>query len=287
MAEKSYLDKLRQKMANTDTGGGRSGFWEIPQGDTTIRILPPVGEMEFFFQEVGQHRLPDGKFVYCPSFTTAGELDCPICDLVNQLYKSGNSGDKDLAGQLRRSRKYWVNIIAREKGDKGGDTGTGPVIFTAGVTVFRALQTLINSPDYGDITHPDEGFDLIINRKGEKLETQYSVMPRPRPCPIHTNKEQAEDFLAAAADLTPVELSMDPGEDAELGGDAMVALLPYDRLASETGLKPGANISSLVKPEPPDEDPFPAPAQKEVPAQPADDVESAFRSRRTRRQRAA
>lgn len=286
MAANDYLAKLQQKMRDTDTGGGRAGFWEVPQGDTTIRILPPVGQMEFFFQEVGQHRLPDGKFVYCPSFTTDGELPCPICELVNQLYKSTNPADKDLASQLRKQRKYWMNVIARDKKDKGGDTADGPHILTAGVTIFRAIQTLVTSPDYGDISDPEEGYDVVLHRQGEKLDTQYSLMPRKNASPLHSDRDEAERILEAAMDLSPVELSDDPSEDAELSRDAIVALLPYERLAADTGLKPGANLAALAAA--PEEDPFPPrqpAARPEPPAVDADNVEEAFRSRRTRRTR--
>ena len=57
------LDALRKKLKDTDLGGSR-GFWAPQQGMNVIRILPEVGDMEYFFQEVGRHYLPGKKMVY-------------------------------------------------------------------------------------------------------------------------------------------------------------------------------------------------------------------------------
>src|SRR4030042_1749486 len=149
----SKLDKLRQRLSTIDTGMG-SGFYGPKEGRNLLRILPPVGEMEFFFQPVGRHYFPpDGKkYSYCPSFTSDGELPCPICELVTELK---NSGEKKLADELRIKRSFWMNVINRD------DDSKGPLVYTPGIIVFSELSSLISDPDYGDITDPLNGYDII------------------------------------------------------------------------------------------------------------------------------
>lgn len=251
------LAKLRAKMANTDTGGG-SGFWSPGQGSSIIRILPEVtkeegGTMEegIFFIQVGQHYIPGAKDkekgIYCPNYTSEGKYECPICDLVSQLWK-GDDDDKELARKLRHDRKFWMNIIVRGADDKGGDTASGPFVFTPGVTIFNAIQALVNSPglEY-EITDPDFGMDLEIQKKGEKLKTEYQVFPRMvrRDIPIHTDETKFNFILDHRKNLSWVMLSMNKDEDNDLAGQAAIRLYPYDRMLDEFGIGPGMDVSKL------------------------------------------
>jgi hypothetical protein len=203
-------------------------------------------EVSFFFQEVGRHySLPDDSSEFCPLFTTAGEYECPICDLVGELYKSG---DKDRARKLRVRKGYWVNVIVRDPDDKGGTTPDekgGPRIYTPGVTVFKYFQGILTNPDYGEFYDPYAGVDLVIERKGEGLDTEYNVTPRRDSSPIHVNEDLMEQWLDEAIDLSWVMLSDDPAEDQKNSEDAVVILLPYDRLLEKHGLGPGVDVSAL------------------------------------------
>lgn len=223
------LAKLRAKLATTDmdsySGGG--GFWSPPEGRSTIRILPSVGTMEdgIFFQEVGKHFLSKDVQLYCPKFTAG--LDCPICDMRDQMYKQGSKTDKELAKDLGVRRMFWMNIIDRSNED------AGPMIFTPGVTIMNALANLVSDPDYGDITDELDGFDIKITRKGKGLDTKYEVLPAPRPKPIHDDDDKIDEWLDAAKDLTYVLVSMDPSEDAELSKGHAVYLQPYERIQEQ------------------------------------------------------
>jgi hypothetical protein len=245
---------LLAKMEGMDLNVGfGSDFWAPPQGLTTLRILPPVGEMEFFFQQVGNHRLPGGEMIYCPHFTTDGEDECPICAFVDQLYKKGGK-NKEVAKQLRVGRRYWMNIILRdleqEKSTGMGSSAEGPKVFTPGVQVFGMLQTLVLHPDYGNIADEYEGFDIVLKREGERLETTYDVMPRSKSCQLMPDDDQMDEICDGAIDLSPLFLSNDPGEDDELDDPerpALVKLLPWDRMVDETSINPSGDMAAVQK----------------------------------------
>lgn len=234
LSRQERLARLVDKIKNTDTGGNSSaGFWSPKEGRSVIRILPEVKTMQYFFQTVGRHNFPpDGKkHCYCPRFTSAGELSCPVCEMVDQLYKAGDKSSKELAGQLRARKMYWMNIIVRNK-----DGDQGPFLYTPGVTVFQQISTLISDPDYGDIMSVEDGIDITIERTGSGLETEYQVTPRRNSSPLHSDPEKVAEWLEAAQDLTYVEVSDDPSEDKELSAGHALFIIPYDRIVREFNL---------------------------------------------------
>lgn len=246
------LEKLRKRLSETDLGGGSdTGFWNAPDGDSIIRILPPVGKMDVFYQEVGTHFIPGfDSPIYCPHFTTMAEYDCPICEIVKLLGQSRNKNDNDLANKFRVRRRYWMNIIVRELDDNDGVTGDGPYIFTPGPMIMKQLNSLCMSNDYGDpsLTSPstDGGYDISINRKGKKLDTDYNITPRRHSFPLHPNPSQVGNWLKAAAEILVGHLTDNPDEDEEKGKGFMVKILPYGRIIEETGISPDMNVNDFI-----------------------------------------
>lgn len=287
------LDKLRSKMASVASGG--AGFWSPPEGESIIRILPPVGGMEFFFQEVGTHKLPDNTILRCPKFTSDNELDCPICEAVSQLY-NGSEEDQKFAKQLLRWKQYWMNIVVRDKGDKEGKTGSGPKIFTPGVTVFSGLMALVNG-ELGDISKVGdrEGVDIIITKYKENNQTKYMVNAARYDCPLHQDDAQVEKWLEEAEDLSYVVLSEDPDEDEALTDGAKVVLYPYARLKEMAGIGSDApkQTTSAMQAKAnlrrsttePDEEEDDEPDEEAFPAEEEDEVGAAIEASKSRRRR--
>lgn len=220
------LQKLYEKLQTIDIGSGH-GFLSLKDGKNSVRILPGVGEMEYFFQEVGRHNMPpDGKkYIYCPDFTTNGERPCPICEAVDTLQKSGDPASKALADKLRVKKTFWMNAINR------ADPSAGPKIFTPGPMIFKTIMSIVQDPDYGDITDPDEGIDLSITKTGSGMDTKYDTFPK-RVSPLGTD-EEIQDWLEKAQDLTVIEVTDDPDEDAELTKGRALWLYPYERIERE------------------------------------------------------
>jgi hypothetical protein len=227
----SNLEALREHLKGLDLGGGGKGFWSPKEGKQTIRILPPVGEMTFFFQSVGRHFFPGKRYVVCPSFTTDNQRECPVCEVVKALYQGGKP-EKSLAEQMGKRRSFWMNVVVR-----GRDGDEGPFIYTPGSMVFDPLIQLINDPDYGDITDIDEGHDITIERSGSGLKTEYGVIPRPKKTPLSDDPDEIESWLEKAKDLSWVEAPDDKEDDKEVIGDRAVYILPYDRIVEEFGLE--------------------------------------------------
>lgn len=240
------LAKLQQKMAQADYGGS-SGFLTLKQGNTKLRILPQVGDMEAFYQPVGRHFIPnaEGKkdLVYCPEFTSEGALPCPICEHVQKLYR-GNASDKQLASNLRVNKTFWMNVIDR------GNEKAGVQIFTPGVSVLTQLGAIIADPDWGFIMDEETGHDVTINRDGEGMNTKYNVNASPKPSPLHRDDATFNKWIDSAQDLSFVEVSEDPEEDADLAAGHAVYVFPYNRILDEYDLDALSELDIPDEPKP-------------------------------------
>jgi hypothetical protein len=306
LARVDRLAALRDKLAHTDLRSGGGGFFSPPDGRSVIRILPEVGDMTFFFQQVGTHMLPDTdnkKQFYCPAFTSEGELECPICEYVEQLKKDGSKASQALADALRVKKKFWMNVIDRDH------EGVGPQIFTPGVMIFGQISSLISDPDYGDIFDIEKGIDIIITRKGKNLETEYQVKPKRDDSPLSEDPELVKKWLDKAHDLTPVEVSEDKEDDEELTKGHILWVMPYDRLKAEfdsidsgdeeveederprkssikraepapkpSGIRRASVTAKVVEEEPEDED-----DESEAVEEPEDEVQAEIKNRTLRR----
>ena len=190
------LKRLQQKVQQIDLGGG--AFWKPQVGRSTIRIIPAVGTMEFFFKEVGQHYIGN-TYYYCPTVCNDGDskrFPCPICEVNEALYAAG---EKEAAAQFRVGRRFYMNIIERPAPPaKDADRVQ---IFAAPQSVMQVIISLVGDPDYGDISDPGIGFDLKIDRTGEGKESKYATLPGAKPCALSTSEELLEALLSSAKDL--------------------------------------------------------------------------------------
>jgi hypothetical protein len=169
--------KMEQVKENQSRGGGAS-FWSPKDGRNVIRILPAKEGQEFYAEAKVRYNVgPGNKMVTVPLDST--KENCPIHAFVDALYKTKDADDEKLAKRMKASNRYYFNVIDRsiEEGKEGfGDV----LVFGCGTTIFTDILGIIVDPDYGDITDPDEGYDIIITKSGKKLDTEYKTNARPK-----------------------------------------------------------------------------------------------------------
>jgi hypothetical protein len=177
------IEKLRKKLADTQEkmkgngGGGDFKFWSPKDGRNVVRLLPAKPGTEDFYVESRVHYNvgPNKKMVTCGKVARGS---CAVCDFVDALFKSGDKEDEKLAKRMRATSRYYFNVVDRtvEKGSEGfGDI----LVFGAGATIFTDILGIIVDPDFGDITNPDNGRDVIITKSGKQLDTEYKTQARP------------------------------------------------------------------------------------------------------------
>jgi hypothetical protein len=197
------LERMRAKMGQQKAQASGDYWKPEPDSKQIIRILPEVGNMEYFWQQKGTHYPPGegNESVVCPKFTTEGMEDCPVCELSRAL-SEGSAEQKKLAKKWYVRRAYHMNIIIRDKQQESGYRG--PFTWTPGVLAFEDLFGIINDDDYGDITLPEEGFDIQLQRIGAGFDTKYKVIPRREPSPILAEPADTEKLLEKARDLSKI-----------------------------------------------------------------------------------
>lgn len=161
------------------------GFWKPEEGANYIRILPPVGNMKFFFVAEGRHyvEFDDGekKNIVCIHETSGKELDCPLCEFSRVVY----SESEDVSKKYRVKKQFNMNVIVRqiETGPDGLPVvvgSEGPLPFTPGPMIFGGITDVVGDPVFGDVSDPQSGVDLVITKSitGDRpWDIEYEVRP--------------------------------------------------------------------------------------------------------------
>lgn len=190
------IEAMRQKLANSQnrTSGNKNDTkWKPKEGDQTIRILPttdgdPFKEFHFHYN-VGKN-----PGILCPK-KNYGE-NCPICDFASQLWRDGvdnnNDQSKNAAKKLFARKRYYSPVVIR------GSETDGVKIWAYGKTAYETLLGYVLDPDYGDITDPETGTDLVLSytvpgTPGSFPKTQ--LKPRRRPSVL------CDDAIASCDEL--------------------------------------------------------------------------------------
>ena len=154
------IEAMRAKLNASKTGKRESNStkWRPSQGDQTIRILPtadgdPFKEFHFHYN-VGRN-----PGILCPK-KNHGE-ECPICEFASKLWREGVEGDdstlKNEAKKLFVRKRYYSPILVR------GKETEGVKVWSYGKTAYETLLGYVLDPDYGDVTDPETGTDMVLN----------------------------------------------------------------------------------------------------------------------------
>lgn len=200
------MDKLKKKSEDLSRSGGGADYDKLQPGKNVRRVLPPKGDRDVFWSEGYVHFQvgPEGKSTVTCLETYGQGKKCPICQYVEQL-KKGSKADKQLADRIRRTRRMYINVINRDSED---DT---PKVLPVGKTILQPLIDLICDPDYGDITDFEEGRDITITKSGKGLNTEYSVIAKPKPS-VASEEMTEEELQEALPDLDALFIKKTPQE---------------------------------------------------------------------------
>ncbi|KKN67990.1 hypothetical protein LCGC14_0455460 [marine sediment metagenome] len=183
-------------------------YLKLSVGRNVVRFLPPPVGKTSPFKIVQQHFLklpgmPSPVKFACPRYLKPSG-HCIVCAKANELYRSGNSADKERGYELFPKRRVYANVIDRSNQEKG------PIILEMGKTIHEPLVKIRKNEDIGgNYTHPDEGFDIVIDRVGtSKNDTKYTVIPARKSSPLGNLEwvEQQHDLDRYSKQHTDAEI---------------------------------------------------------------------------------
>tara|TARA_R110000824_G_scaffold8737_3_gene39551 strand:- start:15002 stop:15736 length:735 start_codon:yes stop_codon:yes gene_type:complete len=190
------MEKMRSRMtALKSNGNGTSNkFWRPPEGESTIRIVGASSGDPFrdfwFHYNVGD----------TPGFLSPkknfGE-QCPLDEYVRQLWKEGTEESKRMAKKLSARQRFFAPVLVR------GEEDQGVKVWGFGKRAYETLLSLVLNPEYGDITDPQTGTDLVINygKPAGASFPETKITPRRKSEPLHKKSERAHELLESIPDF--------------------------------------------------------------------------------------
>ncbi|MDP3986986.1 MAG: hypothetical protein Q8P81_02055 [Nanoarchaeota archaeon] len=195
------LSKIKERLAvasgQKKAGDSSNTFWKIPQGESVARIVPtPDGDP---FREHFQHYNVGKSMPFLCPRKQFGE-QCPVCEYVNKLFKSSNEDDIALAKKIMSKPRYFSPVMVRGEEDKGLRW------WSYSKTTYVKLLKLVNRTDeYGDITDPEHGTDLVISYstpKGASFPiTDFEPRRKESPICKDLTDDRCKELLETIPDL--------------------------------------------------------------------------------------
>ena len=227
------INAVKKRLAQLQTSTTRStNLWKPQPGKTQIRIIPYKLNTDTPFIELFFHYDLGGKSFLSP--TSFGRPD-PIEEFADKLKQSGNREDWRLGKKLESKLRTFAPVVVR------GEENQGTKFWGFGKTVYQELLSIIADPDYGDISDPINGRDVVVEFKtAEETGASFpktSIRVKPNQIPITEDKAVLTDLLDNQKDIREVYNELTYDELAEALGDW---LNPSD--GEETTTKSDTNV---------------------------------------------
>lgn len=263
-------DRAREEAASSST----RIWLKFPQGTTIVRVLPPPVEWIPWFTARSKQPAPfigyhehmyqddDGSYksYICPRNTKLpGQrgAKCPDCEREYLLRtESDDKTDHELAKKIRAKYKIACNVLVRASSDRSMETGVvkpwsmsalspshrAKIIQKGGEITTRTLfekleERFMARPGRRgrDIVNPtDKGYDVIVKRAGEGLNTTYSVDVSDDPIALADSDELIDKIIASQPDITKLVHPATAAELAELFGQSAPRASGGGKVSHET-----------------------------------------------------
>lgn len=175
----SLKDRLKKKKAELATrGSGGNGIKYLKEGTIRVRPLPVGDEQEFVAEMVNFYLGSEIKGVFSPETINQ---PCAIMEAYQEL-KGGDEDDKEMAKGFSPKKRYLMPCLIY-KDMKGKELEDDPVklVQITNSLYQEIIDLYLDEDDWGDMTDPEDGFDLKLTRSGSgQFDTEYSVSPCPR-----------------------------------------------------------------------------------------------------------
>jgi len=200
------LNAIRKRLGQLQTTNNRtSSLWKPQPGKTQIRVVPYEFNKDNPFIELFFHYNLNNRSYLSP--ISFGRPD-PIEEFAQKLKASGNKEDYQLSKKLEAKMRTFAPVIVR------GEESQGVRFWGFGKTVYQELLSIIADPDYGDITDPVNGRDVVVEFiSAEETGASYpttKIRVKPNQTPISDEPEILEK-VKDQQDITEIyqELSYD------------------------------------------------------------------------------
>ena len=182
------LNAIRKRLSQLQTTNNRtSSLWKPQPGKTQIRIVPYEFNKDNPFIELFFHYNLNNRSYLSP--ISFGRPD-PIEEFAQKLRASGNKEDYQLSRKLEAKMRTFAPVVVR------GEEKQGVKFWGFGKTVYQELLSIIADPDYGDITDPVNGRDVVVEFiSAEETGASFpktNIRVKPNQTPVSDEPETLE-----------------------------------------------------------------------------------------------
>jgi len=194
------LNAIRKRLNQLQTTNNRtSSLWKPQPGKTQIRIVPYEFNKDNPFIELFFHYNLNNRSYLSP--ISFGRPD-PIEEFAQKLKGSGNKEDYQLSKKLEAKMRTFAPVIVR------GEESQGVKFWGFGKTVYQELLSIIADPDYGDITDPVNGRDVMVEFiSAEETGASYpttKIRVKPNQTPISDEPAVLEKVKSSQKDIRDI-----------------------------------------------------------------------------------
>ena len=236
------IEAVRKRLSQLQTSSTRTtNLWKPQPGKTQIRILPYKLNPDTPFIELFFHYDLGGKSYLSP--ISFGRPD-PIEEFADKLKSSGNREDWRLGKKLEAKLRTFAPVVVR------GEENQGSKFWGFGKTVYQELLSIIADPDYGDISDPVNGRDVVVEFKtAEETGASFpktSIRVKPNQTPITEDKAVLTTLLDDQKDIREVYNELSYDELAEALSDWLNPSEDGEKAESKEDSVPASTIASAV-----------------------------------------
>jgi len=190
-ALKARLSALQNPVKGSGSSNQPKTLWRAAVGKHSIRILPSAFDKTNPFKEVYIYYGINNKTMM--SLQCFGEKD-PIVEFTQQLRKSSNKDDWQMARKLEPKMRVMVPVIVRGEEDKG------VMLWEFGKQVYMELLAIAEDEDVGDYTDIMQGRDITVETTSPEQNgsnfNQSKVRVRTKSTPLSENSDEVKKWLA-------------------------------------------------------------------------------------------
>lgn len=181
---KNRLQTMQNKSAKAEKKSNLDqDIYKPVDGEQQIRIVPYIHNKDYPFIEVLMHyNIVPKRSILSPA--TYGNPD-PIVEFAEKLQQTGDREDWKRGKSILPKERIYAPIIVRGKESEGVKFWGFPS------TIYTELLSYINDPDYGDLTDPLTGRDIILEIKKEPGKTYKIPSIRVKPNPSKLSEDKA------------------------------------------------------------------------------------------------
>jgi hypothetical protein len=265
------LKRFQSLQSNTKKS---DSIFKPANGKTVVRIVPYKFNKDIPFIELYFHYNINNKTYLSPM--SFGRPD-PIVEFAEKLKRTGDTDDWKAGKKMEPKLRTFVPVIVR------GKENEGVKFWGFGKTVYQDILGYIADPDYGDISDPINGRDIVLEvLSAEETNKSYpttNIRIKPSTTKLSDDPAVVKDLLDNQKNITELyeELSYNelkgilerwlnpsstPSEDDEEIVEELEAPKPQPKVVTKA--EPQKELNDL-------------PWEKETPKKKAtDDVASAF-----------